>query len=406
MTILGALRYVILAVVAGGFLYYCLVVATRARRWAVVVAVLLTLGLTTTVVTTIVARVAGTVPHPLWLIVTTSGVAVVLYTCLALTVVCLTNLIWWLITTRRGRSGQDSSVEDGLDHLGRITSLRVRIVRVLTVAAIVFGLVMTSVGYVRARSITLTPISVAFADLPPAFDQMTIALVSDLHVGATTRADFLPRVVDQINAAHPDLIVIDGDVVDGPVAKVQPRLSALTRLSAPYGVVVTTGNHEFYSDPAGWIRAFEELGLTVLDNDGFAIQRGEEKIEVLGVNDARGTDDLAPDLELACRRAHGATCTADDSVWRLLAAHEPKQVFDQDGLAKTIGVELQLSGHTHGGQLWPLNWFVRWDQPTVDGVEVVDSVTIVTSRGVGTWGPPIRVGADPQIPVITLRRPA
>ena len=325
-----------------------------------------------------------------------SCITVMFYFGLLCLVVCAMDLVWWAFTrpdpTRpTGKHAINDAPSPARD------STRIWAVRVGTVLALAISLVITGYGYTKAQSPSVTDVQLSFSDLPENFDGMTIALVTDVHISSMARSSFLPTLVDQINAAHPDLIVLAGDLVDGSVANLGPRMSELKNLAAPYGVVVTLGNHETYSDAEQWSAYFESLGLRVLTNDGILLTRGSQSITILGVADYKQPGTLAPDLAEAVDRA--GSC---QNTFCILAAHEPRQVLADDGLATTLGVDLQLSGHTHGGQLWPLGYVSLINEPMIEGVDVVGGVTVVASRGAGTFRPPERVGADPEIPLITL----
>jgi len=377
-------------IAAAAFLWFCLVKAVRLPRgWGIAVTILLGLLIVASVAATLLSRSLGTTPYRLALIAATCGVPVLAYLALGLVIVCLVNLIWWWATRQRTAAVA-----------GR--NRRLTTVRVLTVVALVASLVTTGYGFVEAQRPAVTPVTLSFPNLPANFDGLTIALVADLHIGATTRGSFLPMLVDQVNAAHPDLIVIAGDIADGSVDSLADAVRPLEDLAAPYGVVVTTGNHDIYSGAAPWMAYLRTLGLTVLDNDAIALQRGDQSIQILGINDRQGQGAEAPDLQLAYNRAEALTGDAADQ-FRILVAHEPVQALADNGLAGRLGIDLQLSGHTHGGQLWPLGYLAYLQQPVISGVHDVGGVTVVTSRGVGTWGPPVRVGADPEVPLITLR---
>jgi predicted MPP superfamily phosphohydrolase len=391
--------------VFGVFFVYSIALAPRwrapfARVWAVVVVVVLvacigSLGLSFLPVSPRAVR-----PVTQWLL---TGLAVLLYALLGLVVVRLVSLAWRLLAWARG------TASDGV-------SPRVRFVRWATCLVLVGAVGVAGFGYRSAHHPSVSPVSVSNTQLPAAFDGYRIALVTDLHIGEGLSGDFLRQVVDQVNAQHADLIVVAGDMQDGTVAELGPEMCALGDLSAPDGVLVTTGNHEFYDGGAQqWVDFYRSLGLDVLDNSGVELSRGGASIDVRGINDRTGVAPLNPDLQLAAQRLSDAAGVPVDGAgrFRILIAHEPLQVEDdgaggyvdasQPGLPAELGVDLMLSGHTHGGQLWPVNYLVTAQQPVLDGVHEVSGVTVVTSRGVGAWGPPVRVGAPPEIPVITLR---
>ncbi|MCL2483149.1 MAG: metallophosphoesterase [Propionibacteriaceae bacterium] len=383
-----------------------------------------------------------------------TGIAVVFYFGLMVVIVLLVDLIWWLATRKRrvndrsprasepdaspaspaddhkasagpgigialttqsgGDTGEDTPTTDtdqttplntvlvqNIDEVTPITkprpTARLHTVRVLTALSLVLSLLVTGYGFVKAQEPAVTNVSLTFSDLPSNFDGLTIALVADLHIGSMTRDSFLPMVVDQINAAHPDLIVLAGDMADGYVKDLGPKLAPLKNLSAPYGVVVTTGNHEFFSNAGQWMDYYSSLGLRVLENDAILLQRGDQTVQILGINDRQGKGVWAPNLSLAVQRG-----AAPANTFTVLVAHEPAQTEDDHGQAAKVGVDLVLSGHTHGGQLWPLGYLELLAQPALSSVHEIDGVTSLTSRGVGTFRPPVRVGADPEIPLITL----
>ncbi|MBM6400327.1 metallophosphoesterase [Phycicoccus sonneratiae] len=251
----------------------------------------------------------------------------------------------------------------------------------------------TGYGAWEASHPSVTRFEVSSPELPAAFDGARVALVTDIHAGAVRSAAFTRGVVDLVNAQRPDLVVIAGDLEDGTAARYGPELAPLRDLRAPLGVFATTGNHEMFRDTANWVRAFEDLGITVLKNESVPLGRGGETITLAGVHDISGDGVFAPDPD-------AALAGVDPAGFTLYAAHQPRQARDVEGR----GVDLQLSGHTHGGQMWPLRYLVPLQQPVVDGLHDVGDVPVLTSRGIGAWGPAIRVAAPPELPVVTLRR--
>ena len=226
-----------------------------------------------------------------------------------------------------------------------------------------------------------------------------IAQLSDVHVGPTIGREFIDQIVDRVNAERPDLVVITGDLVDGTVESLAEHVAPLARLTAPLGVYFITGNHEYYSGAVEWCTHLETLGIRVLRNRSCAIG-GDDGFTLAGVDDwtahqfARVAPGHAHDLESALREAHPERPV-------VLLAHQPKSVRE----AAARGVDLQLSGHTHGGQLFPFNFLVRIQQPFVAGLaRVTDRTQIYVSRGTGYWGPPMRLGAPAEITLLTLVR--
>jgi uncharacterized protein len=240
-------------------------------------------------------------------------------------------------------------------------------------------------------------VEVTLARLPAALDGFTLAQVSDLHIGMTITRGFVEDVVAATNRLGADLIALTGDIVDGGVRYVAPRTEPLADLRAPHGVFAITGNHEFYSGVHDWLPVLERLGLRFLHNERVAIGRGGATFDLVGIEDPSGAHHgWPPDLGRALLGRDPTRAT-------VLLAHQPRQVRD----AAAHGVDLQLSGHTHGGQVWPWHYVVRLQQGGfLSGRDRVGDTQLFTSRGVGYWGPPIRVGAPPEIVRVVLRAPA
>jgi len=382
------------------FIYYGLIRAPRLPRPAsIIVAIILSL--------LVIAAIAW-IPLNRWLnnldawrpmtAAFASVLPFLLYLGLALAVIGLINLFW--------STGQ---VIIGTGHLPLAVLLqtaRLRFVRIATAVAVIAALGVTAYGYNEAHHPAITSVQVTSPDLPEQFDGFRIALLADIHVGVGLGRQFVQGIVNQVNQAKPDLIVIAGDLSNGTPAQLGNDLEPLTELHADFGVLVTTGNHEFDVDAQAWIDWLDAHNLPVLDNAGVVLTRGPASIDVLGINDRVGVTPHQADLQAAVQKLHDAFGVPVDGAgrFRILIAHEPLQVFGQDDLASKIGVDLQLSGHTHGGQIWPIGYFVTQEQPVLDGTHVIDGITVVTSRGAGSWGPPERVDAPPEIPIITLHR--
>ncbi|GAA6525602.1 metallophosphoesterase [Intrasporangium sp. DVR] len=271
--------------------------------------------------------------------------------------------------------------------------LRRPVLRAGAPAVVVVALATTGYGLGEAAEPAITPVTITNDLVPDALDGLRIALISDLHVGPVRDARFTERVVDLVNAEQPDLVVIAGDVADGKVSQVGADMEALRRLDAALGVYGVDGNHEVISgEPEKWAHQWHDLGIEVLHNENVTVEAGGGSLTIAGMPDPSGGRTDGPD-------ADAALAGVDPDVSTLLLAHQPKMAE----LVKGRGVNLQLSGHTHGGQLWPFNVLVRLQQPTLDGLEPVGDVPVLTSRGAGAWGPPVRVLAPPEIPLITLR---
>ncbi|MGL5865994.1 MAG: metallophosphoesterase [Dermatophilaceae bacterium] len=299
------------------------------------------------------------------------------YLFLGLVPVWLACVAIWLVRWRHGHGAHARRV------LNRVAS---PVVALVSLSAVGYGVV-------EAANPAITTAEVRSAQLPAEFDGVRVALITDIHAGAVRSAAFTREVVGLVNAARPDLVVVAGDLVDGPEARYGPELAPLADLRAPLGVFATTGNHEMFDDTAEWLDRFEQVGLTVLRNESVPLTRGGASIMLAGADDATGEGEYAADYGAALERT-------EPRAFTVFAAHQPLQAFEIQGR----GVDLQLSGHTHGGQQWPIRYLVTLQQPYVDGYRVVGDVPVFTSRGVGAWGPPVRVAASPEVPIITLTR--
>jgi hypothetical protein len=253
---------------------------------------------------------------------------------------------------------------------------------------ILLGAVLfTVIGVIQARRPRVVRVSVPIADLPADLAGFKIVQLSDLHVGSTIQRSFVDRVVDRANALAPDLVAVTGDVADGFVPELRDHVAPLGRLRAPLGTFFVTGNHEYYWDPRGWMRELERLGIDVLSNEHRLIERGRGRLLLAGVTDLS-----------AASNPHAAVAGAPDSDVRILLAHQPRSAF----AAQDAGFDLQLSGHTHGGQYFPFNVLVRLFQPFVAGLHRLEAMWLYVSRGTGYWGPPLRFGAPSEITLIEL----
>jgi hypothetical protein len=229
---------------------------------------------------------------------------------------------------------------------------------------------------------------VAIDDLPDELDGYRIVQWSDVHVGPTIQRGFVECLVARTNELDADAIAITGDLIDGSFDDLRHHVQPLRDLRARDGVFFVTGNHEYYWRFRDWQRELADLGLTVLENE-HRVVRG--RLVIAGVTDPAGQkSDAAAALARAPRNAV-----------KLLLAHRPQAAEE----ASRLGVDLQLSGHTHGGQFFPFNLLIRWFQPVVRGLHRVGAKTqLYVSRGTGYWGPPSRLGVGGEITVIELRR--
>jgi predicted MPP superfamily phosphohydrolase len=264
-------------------------------------------------------------------------------------------------------------------------------------AALVAGVALTagSLGIREAlRPPRLRRLEIRLARWPAPLDGFRIVQISDIHIGPILGRHFARELTERVNALSPDLVAVTGDLVDGAVRQLADEVAPFAGLRARHGAFFVTGNHDHYSGVRDWDRKARELGLRVLRNERCEIRDRGAVFDLAGVDDHRGDlfgsggEDL--DAALAGREA-GRPC--------ILLAHDPS-TFKR---ASQLGIDLQLSGHTHGGQIWPFGWFVRLAVPWVEGHHRRGGAELYVSRGTGFWGPPMRLLAPAEITEITLR---
>ncbi|RZS40948.1 hypothetical protein EV193_103266 [Herbihabitans rhizosphaerae] len=251
------------------------------------------------------------------------------------------------------------------------------------------------VGYGMAEALgppDVRRVTVPLRRLHPDLRGFRIAVVSDIHLGPMLGRGHTERVVRMINETGADLVAVVGDTVDGTVDELRRDVEPLRDLVSRHGSFFVTGNHEYYSGHEHWIAEFERLGMHGLRNEHTTISRGGGSFELAGINDVNGRSaDDPPDID-------DALAGRDTSVPTILLAHQPVQVSD----AVRHKVDLQLSGHTHGGQFYPFHHVVQLGQPSLAGLSKVDDTWLYVTRGAGFWGLPVRVAAPPDITVVEL----
>ncbi|GAA1773566.1 metallophosphoesterase [Luedemannella helvata] len=268
------------------------------------------------------------------------------------------------------------------------------------VAAVVtlVALVLLGWGYAEAMRVPrVRRVDVWLERLGAGLDGTTVVLLTDTHYGPIDRARWSARVVEVVNGLDADLVCHTGDIADGTPQERHAQSEPLGSVRARLGRAYVTGNHEYFSQAQGWLDRMRELGWTELHNRHIVVERGGSRLVVAGVDDRTAAGSGVP--------GHGsdhaaALAGADPDLPVLLLAHQPRQIPG----AVSHGVDLQLSGHTHGGQIWPFHFLVRTDQPVLQGLSRHGARTqLYTSRGTGFWGPPFRVFAPSEITLLTLR---
>lgn len=263
-------------------------------------------------------------------------------------------------------------------------------------SVVIATLVLSGFALWQARRVPrVVEIEVPLDGLPSELENFTIVQLSDLHVGPTIKRRHLTRIVERVNALSPDLVAITGDVTDGWVKELEVEVAPLSRLTARHGCVCVTGNHEYYSEAEAWVEAFGRLGMRVLINTSELIEHDGATLAVAGV------PDLSAGYYVAAHHSDPAAAAAQIAVGvpRILLAHQPNSAPS----AATAGFDLQLSGHTHGGQIWPWSLLARRANRFLAGLGREGRMWVYTSRGTGYWGPPMRFGAPAEITLIRLR---
>jgi predicted MPP superfamily phosphohydrolase len=287
----------------------------------------------------------------------------------------------------------------GRPEADNVIARRLFLSRSLAVTAGVVALGTAGTGaWVANSPPAVRRVPVTLAGLDPALSGLRIVTFSDAHLSATYGGRRFERLVELVNEQRPDVVAIVGDLVDGSVAELREEAAPLADLVSEQGVYFVTGNHEYFVDTTAWMRHLPSLGIDVLRNERVAIRRGGASFDLAGVDDRTAAGSGVP--------GHGADIAAaldgrDDETPVVLLAHQPWMI-DQ---ARAAGVDLQLSGHTHGGQLWPFDYAVRLDQPAVQGLSRHGDTQLYVTAGAGYWGPAMRVGARPEVTVVELRAP-
>jgi len=269
--------------------------------------------------------------------------------------------------------------------------------RVVAAATAVVSLVLLLWGYTEAMRVPrVRRVDVTIPRLGTGLDGVRVVLLTDTHYGPINRARWSAGVVAAVNELDADIVCHTGDIADGTVSERREQAAPLGDVRARLARTYVTGNHEYFGEAQGWLDHMRELGWEPLHNRHIVVERDGSRLVVAGVDDATAASSGRP----GHHADHAAALSdADPDLPVLLLAHQPKQI----DAAIAHGVDLQISGHTHGGQIWPFHFLVRVDQPTVQGLSRHgDRTQLYTSRGTGFWGPPFRVFAPSEITVLTL----
>jgi uncharacterized protein len=326
----------------------------------------------------------------------------------------------WLMYLGHGRHGRDWAARIGDTTLGvgwvlftwTLLGLVPRIVlaavgmadpqrsRIVSVVTVVVVLILVTWGWTEAMRVPrLKVVEVRIARLGPGLDGTRVAVLADTHFGPINRARWSAGVAAAVNKLNPDIVCHAGDIADGSVADRRAQAGPLGTIRARLAKVCVTGNHEYFSEAQVWLDHLAELGWEPLHNRHVVVESGGDRLVLAGVDDHTARSSGLP--------GHGADLAdalagTDPNLPVLLVAHQPRQVAQ----AASGGIDLQVSGHTHGGQIWPFHYLVRVDQPSVRGLSRHGERTqLYTSRGAGFWGPPLRIFAPSEITLLILRSP-
>jgi len=255
---------------------------------------------------------------------------------------------------------------------------------------------LTGVGISTAMGrAVVREVNVPLGNVPQALKDLRIVQFTDMHIGPMVKREYVENIVTQINQLRPDIIVMTGDLVDGSVSHLKDDVAPLAKLTARHGKYFITGNHEYYSGVEDWIAEVERLGFTVLLNEHRLIEHEGARLLLAGVTDYRAFQHKPSHATSPAQAIAGA---AESNV-KILLAHQPKSIFE----ASKAGFDLQISGHTHGGQYYPFNFIAKLANPYIQGLHKHENKTwIYVSPGTGYWGPPIRLGTEPEITMFRL----
>jgi predicted MPP superfamily phosphohydrolase len=262
--------------------------------------------------------------------------------------------------------------------------------------ALAFTVLVTLIGLLVARRRPkVVDVDIPVTGLPAALHGFSIAQISDVHVGPTIKRGFVEGIVTVVNSLKADLIAVTGDLVDGPVQQLSLHTAPFAGLTARHGAYFVTGNHEYYSGERAWTAEIRRLGLRVLKNEHVVLNHDGASLVLAGVTDlsAHHFDVAQHSDPVAALRGSPA-----DAGAKILLAHQPNSAAGAAG----AGFDVQISGHTHGGQFWPWNLFVGFFQPFTGGLYRLKNLWVYVSRGTGYWGPPNRFGVPSEITRIRL----
>jgi predicted MPP superfamily phosphohydrolase len=313
------------------------------------------------------------------------------------TYVVIRDLLWLpvgaynKIRAKKSKSMQKKSASNPIENPSR----RGFLVNSMNYGILAAAALSTGYGIAEAKQTPeVKEVPVLMPHLPAEFEDFRIVQITDVHISPTFRRPSVEEIVAVVNTLNADIVALTGDLVDGTVEQLAYDAAPLGNIKLARGNYFVTGNHEYYSGAKEWIEQIKRLGFSVLINEHRIITRGKRKLLLAGVTDYR-EGRMLPGHRSDPYKAMKAAPMTDVKI---LLAHQPKNIFD----AARAGYDLQISGHTHGGQFFPWNLFVGFSQPYISGLHKHENTQIYVSRGTGYWGPPLRVGSPSEITLIKL----
>lgn len=390
------LWYLIASLILGigfGYLGWRLISTSRIPKrwkqigWVTVIGLFLLLTISIILQTNAIQEESGTVA---WITYVTLGLGSSLLTLVVLRDILMVARKGWewvaLLWKRVAKTEESQPVDEGRRQL-----------LLNTVNLGIIGIAATFTAYgiyeARRRPAVLT-VDIPLPNLHPDLEGFRIVQLTDIHAGLTIRKGFVETIAEMTDELKGDLIAFTGDLVDGTVPHLRNDVSPMAALKAPYGQFFVTGNHEYYSGAEPWVEEADRLGYTVLLNEHRIVQKGKGRILLAGVTD-HSAGQFVPNHASS---PEAAAKNAPETDVRILLAHQPKSLYK----ALPLGFDLQISGHTHGGQFFPWNLFATLGQPYISGLHKHDKTWVYVSRGTGYWGPPVRLASRSEITVLRL----